>query len=249
MPDRSLVTHGDIDHVFELASITKLQTAMAVLVAIEEGTLDYDTPVAGTTICDLLAHSGGISADDTEAIAAPRTRRIYSTAAYELLADSLATASGLPFSTYVREAVFEPLGMSHSTLEGSAGAGGWGSVRDLVLLSASWWAPMLISQETLTRATTPHLPDLDGVLPGYGGQKPNPWGLGPEIRGSKTPHWTGDRNSPQTFGHFGRSGTMMWIDPTARATLIVLTDTPFDYWAIDAWPALSDAVLSSAQGA
>ena len=34
-------------------------------------------------------------------------------------------------------------------------------------------------------------PGLTGVLPGYGHQKPNDWGLGFEIRDAKSPHWTG----------------------------------------------------------
>ena len=33
---------------------------------------------------------------------------------------------------------------------------------------------------------------------------------------TKSPHWTGSHNSPQTYGHFGQGGTMLWIDPVAR---------------------------------
>ena len=58
----------------------------------------------------------------------------------------------------------------------------------------------------------------------------------------------GSLNSPQTFGHFGGSGTMMWIDPTIDTGLIALTDLNFDKWpseALIAWSSLSDAVIRS----
>jgi CubicO group peptidase (beta-lactamase class C family) len=81
------------------------------------------------------------------------------------------------------------------------------------------------------------------VLPGFGRQEPNDWGLGFELRDSKSPHWTGSRNSSATFGHFGRSGTFLWVDPAAGVALACLTDLPFGDWASDAWPRLADAVL------
>jgi CubicO group peptidase (beta-lactamase class C family) len=42
---------------------------------------------------------------------------------------------------------------------------------------------------------------------------PNDWGLGFELRDTKEPHWTGTRNSPRTYGHFGGSGSFLWLDP------------------------------------
>ena len=84
-----------------------------------------------------------------------------------------------------------------------------------------------------------------GVLPGFGGQAHNDWGLGFEIRADKSPHWTGSANSPATFGHFGQSGTMFWIDPAVGLGLVALTDHDFGPWAAQAWPALSDAVLAA----
>jgi CubicO group peptidase (beta-lactamase class C family) len=78
-----------------------------------------------------------------------------------------------------------------------------------------------------------------------------PWGLGFEVRGDKQPHWTGTTNSPRTFGHFGGSGTMFWIDPDADLALVALADRNFDEWrdvALMAWPALSDAVLAECAG-
>jgi CubicO group peptidase (beta-lactamase class C family) len=81
------------------------------------------------------------------------------------------------------------------------------------------------------------------VLPDFGRFDPNDWGLGFELRDAKSPHWTGSRNSPRTFGHFGGSGTFLWIDPDAGLGLGVLTNLDFGDWAKEAWPRLSDAVL------
>lgn len=249
-PDGTTVRHGDTTRTFALASVTKLATAMAVLVAHEEGTIDLDEtePFTGATIADVLAHAGGVAFDDHEIVQRPRQKRVYSSVGYDLLADLVAARSEMPFADYLRLAVAEPLGMTTFALHGSAGADATGSVNDLLGLAAAWREPILIHASTLDRARATHLPDLDGVVPGYGRQTPNHWGLGPEIRGTKAPHWTGAANSPLTFGHFGRDGTMLWIDPVAQTTLIALSTEPFGPWATAAWPPLSDRVLAWAAG-
>ena len=84
------------------------------------------------------------------------------------------------------------------------------------------------------------------MLPGLGRFDPLDWGLGFELRDEKDPHWTGSRNSPATFGHFGASGTFLWVDPVADLALACLTERPFGPWALAAWPALSDAGLEAA---
>lgn len=238
--------HGATDRPFALASVTKLLTAMAALVAHEEGTLPLDEPIVegDATAADLLAHSAGIAPDEPVPMTLPRTRRIYSTAAYDLLAEHIETRAGMPFATYLDEAVAHPLGMQSFRLVGSPGAGGHASVDDLTRLASAWTTPILVDQSTLDRATRPHLPDLPGVLPGYGRHDPNPWGLGPEIRGHKSPHWTAATNSAATFGHFGQSGTMLWVDPRAATTAIALTDRDFGEWAKEAWPRFSAAALT-----
>jgi CubicO group peptidase (beta-lactamase class C family) len=86
-------------------------------------------------------------------------------------------------------------------------------------------------------------PGLDGVLPGFGRQEPNDWGLTFELRDHKSPHWTGSTNSPRTFGHFGQSGTFLWIDPDLGAACGVLTNRDFGDWAKAVWPAFSDSVV------
>ena len=119
------------------------------------------------------------------------------------------------------------------------------SVNDLLIFAFELLAPTLVAPATLAEATTPEFAELGGILPGFGRQDPNPWGLGFEIRGLKHPHWTGASNSPLTFGHFGRAGTMLWVDPIAEIATVALADREFGPWAAEAWPSLSDAVLEA----
>ncbi|HEX9337887.1 MAG TPA: serine hydrolase, partial [Pseudonocardiaceae bacterium] len=153
-------------------------------------------------------------------------------------------ATGIPFPDYLADAVLRPLGMTSSRLAGSAGSGAVSTAADLVLFAAELLAPKLVAPQTLAAATTVVFPGLTGVLPGLGHQRPNDWGLGFELRDHKSPHWTGSRNSPATFGHFGQAGTFLWVDPVPHVACVVLTDRIFGEWAKRAWPAYADAVLS-----
>src|SRR5439155_616351 len=80
----------------------------------------------------------------------------------------------------------------------------------------------LVAPETLAEMTSVQFAGLNGVLPDVGRFDPNDWGLGVELRDSKQPHWTGTCNSEQTFGHFGGSGTFLWIDPAVGLALACL---------------------------
>ena len=104
-------------------------------------------------------------------------------------------------------------------------------------------APTLIAPETLAEATSVQFPGLAGVIPDLGRFDPNDWGLGFELKGSKQPHFSGTLTSPRTFGHWGGSGTFVWVDPERDLALGVLTDLDFGDWAKEAWPRLSDAVV------
>jgi CubicO group peptidase (beta-lactamase class C family) len=119
-----------------------------------------------------------------------------------------------------------------------------GTLADALRLGGELLRPTLIAPETLQEAVSVQFPGLAGVLPGFGRWDPNDWGLGFELKDGKRPHWTGERNSPRTFGHFGGSGTFLWVDPTVDLACAVLTDRAFGDWALEAWPALSDAVLA-----
>lgn len=237
---------GDEAAELAWASVTKLVTALAVLVAVEEGTVSLDDPAGppGATLAHLLAHASGCSPDDAGLVLArPGTRRIYSNAGVEAAADHLAARAGMAFGDYAASAVLEPLGMTGARLVGSPAHGLVGRVADLCALAAELVSPRLVDRSTLRRATQVAFPGLAGVLPGFGRQDPCDFGLGFELKDGKTPHWTGARCSPATFGHFGQSGAFLWVDPAVPVACCGLADRPFGPWARRAWPALADDVL------
>ncbi len=235
-------TNGDRGRRFPWASVTKLATTVAILVAAEEGLVDLDEQAGppGSTLRHLLAHASGLPFERGAPIARPGQRRIYSNYGFEVAAALVEERAGMMFTDYFR-ATWASTGIE---LGGSAGSGASGTIGDLLDLARELRAPLRIAPETLAEAVTVQFSGLVGVVPGFGRQEPNDWGLGFELRDGKTPHWTGTRNSPATFGHFGRSGTFLWVDPQADIALGCLTDRDFGDWAADAWPRLADAVLS-----
>lgn len=240
-PAGDVLRHGDTSRVFPLASVTKLLTAATVHLAIEEGSVELDELIGqrGASVADLLAHASGLAPNGT-VLDDPGRRRIYSNAGYEQLAVAVETATEIPFRTYLQEGLLDPLAMTSTALTSSPAFGAESTVEDLVRFVRG--LPSLLDSSTVAAMTTQYLPELIGVLPGYGRQTPNPWGLGPEIRGAKRPHWTGELQSPATWGHFGQAGTFLWVDPTSHLACVVLTDQPFDEWAKPRWPAFSDAL-------
>ncbi len=243
-----LATYGDGAREYRLASVTKPLVARAAQVAVEEGVVDLDTPAGppGSTVRHLLAHASGLSMHSAETLAEPGSRRVYSNYGFGVLAEAVEQNSGIEFGRYLSEAILEPLGMAASRLEGGAPAAGFGAVStvdDLVLFATDLLQPRTVSTQMHAEATSVQFPGLSGVLPGFGVQRPNDWGLGFEIRDDKSPHWTGAANSAATFGHFGQTGTFVWVDPARELSLVVLCDRDFDEWAKPLWPALSDEVL------
>jgi len=245
--DGIVATRGETQRPFRLASVTKPLFAAAVLVASEEKTLSLDQPAGppGSTVRHLLAHASGLPFEGRRPLCPPATKRVYSNSGFELLAEALEQASGLDAATYLHEAVCEPIGATTTHLTGSPAHGAVSCVSDLASFCLELLAPgRILAGATLLRATAVQFPGLRGIVPGYGMQEDNDWGLGFEIRDAKSPHWTGPRCSAATYGHFGQAGTFLWVDPVAGISLVCLADRDFDDWARRAWPALSDAVLA-----
>jgi CubicO group peptidase (beta-lactamase class C family) len=248
-PHGVVTTWGDQDRVVRLASLSKPMSAWAMLVAVEEGIVELDQPMGqpGCTLRHLLSHAGGYPFDGRDPMAPPERTRAYSNGGIEIAADEVAAAAGMAFDDYLREAVFEPLAMHSSDLRGSPAHQVWSTCADTARFVSEMLRPQLLASDTAHEAARAQYPTLSGMVPGVGRFSPCPWGLGVEIAGDKSPHWTGRANSPATFGHFGGAGTMMWADPVADCGLVALTDRPFDEWADEAlrsWSELSDAVLS-----
>jgi CubicO group peptidase (beta-lactamase class C family) len=241
---------GPVDRPFEWASLTKPATALAVLVAAEEGILSLDEPAgpSGSTVRHLLAHASGLGPDPGPPVARPGVTRIYSNPGFQLLGELVAARARMDFADYLRDGVLAPLGMTATTLDAAAvgapaAAGLHGPLTDLLHLGAEWAAPTLVATETHDAARRVAFPGLPGVLPGFGRFDPCDWGLGVEIRGGKQPHWTGADNDPATYGHYGRAGSFLWIDPSASVLCAGLGDRDFGPWAARAWPRLADDIL------
>lgn len=257
--DRSgrLACVGDDSQIVRIASVTKALVSYAICVAVEEGTLALDVPLGRVngepvhpelTVRHLLAHAGGYTFDGPEPVSTPGRRRMYSNTGFDLLGAALTQSAGMSVARYVGEAVFAPLRMASTELRGSPAKDVWSNVRDLGRFLDELLRPTLISDTTFAQFTTVQWPDLAGVVPGLGTYNPCPWGLGVEVRASKAPHWTGHDNSPGTYGHFGGSGTFLWVDADAVGgplAVVCLTDREFGPWSLDVWPPLSDSILAT----
>ncbi len=244
-PGGTLATSSGSDTVRRFASVTKPIAVLGILDAVHSGELHLDEPAGpeGSTLRHLLAHSSGLNFDDDRQLAAAGTRRIYSNRGIETAGEFFEQRTGVPLPQRVHERVLAPLGMLRTVLNGSPAKDMIGTVDDLALLARELLNPRVIDPALLDEATTVQFPGVAGILPSYGRQTPNDWGLGFEIRGTKDPHWTGSLNSPHTFGHFGQSGSFLWVDPAHDLACVGLSDTDFGPWAMENWPPLSDAVI------
>lgn len=54
------------------------------------------------------------------------------------------------------------------------------------------------------------------------------WGLGWRVVGAGVATHLGELLSPETYGHYGATGTQMWIDPVRRAYAVILTNRAFE---------------------
>src|SRR6266508_4888796 len=79
-PGGVVAVHGDAEQELRWASVTKPVTALAALVALEEGTIDLDDPAGppGSTVQHLLAHASGLPLNEGPPMTEPGRRRIYS---------------------------------------------------------------------------------------------------------------------------------------------------------------------------
>jgi CubicO group peptidase (beta-lactamase class C family) len=247
-PAGVVVSRGDPARVFRWASVTKLATALSVLIAAERELMDLDEPAGppGSTVRHLLAHASGLPFEGDRVLASPGTRRIYSNPGFDALGTLVGERAGVPFDEALSAWVLGPLGMDETRLVERPSQGLHGPIGDLATLASEFLRPTLVPAPTFAAATSVVFPGLVGVVPGVGRFDPCDWGLGFELHDGKTPHWMGERNSPATFGHFGGSGSFLWVDPAVDLAVVALTDRDFGPWALEAWPAFSDAVLDAA---
>src|SRR2546430_9428592 len=109
-----VAVRGPRDRVFRWASVTKLVTALAALVAAEEGVIDLDEPAGpqGSTVRHLLSHASGLPFESGGPTSRPGQRRVYSNVGFETLAEHIAERAEMSFAAYLGAGVLVPLGMS-----------------------------------------------------------------------------------------------------------------------------------------
>ena len=55
-----------------------------------------------------------------------------------------------------------------------------------------------------------------------------PWGLGWRLQWASHANTFGDLVSPRTYGHWGATGTMLWIDPDRESFALILSTQPLE---------------------
>ena len=151
--------------------------------------------------------------------------------------------------------MLEPLGHRRSTTlsGGPPASGASGPLTDLLALGAELLqAPTLVSGRAPSSQGHHGRPSrgLAGVLPWLRQPGTPTTGAGESSSATdKRPHWTGTLQHAQaTFGHFGRSGSFLWVDPVQPEFVLAAlwTIAPFGPWAGEApGQLISDAVVSA----
>lgn len=101
----------------------------------------------------------------------------------------------------------------------------------------------LFSHSTIQAATSnqlpffPDLPEADRRCRG--------WGMGWRMNWPAHPTSFGDLLGPRTYGHWGATGTLFWIDPDRYASAVLLSTLPLDKQSGFALTKLSNAIVSS----
>ena len=244
-PEGERARRGDVTRIRAWRSVTKTLTGTACVLAAQAGKVHLEDPAGpeGSTLRHLLSHASGYFYESDSTLQAPGLRRHYSNYGIDEAARHVERAVGRDFEDWLRERLTDPLGMRDLTWEDSPSVGAHGPLTDLALLAAELLRPTLLDPAWAAELTTAQFPELVGIMPGFGKQDPNPFGLGLEIRGAKSPHWTGTRNSPRTIGHFGMRGTAFWVDPQADLALVIGTSHDFCDAHREVMPRLGDAVL------
>jgi len=204
--------------------------------------LDLSHPWTGRDVGYSMAFS-------STPISPPGTRFVYSDINFIVLAALVDRVSGIPFDSYCAQNIFTPLGMGHTRFRppaewqsqiapteydergqmlhgivhdpsarrvgGVAGhAGVFSTADDLAKLAQALLdGSSVLSRLAIAKMTTPQQPPIAPVLRGLGWDIDSPFSSN---RGELLP--------VGSFGHTGFTGTSLWIDPTTRTYIILLTN-------------------------
>ena len=233
--------------VVRWASVTKLVTALAALVAAEEGVdrpgrarrparLDGAAP-ARARVRPALRGGRGRPGQ-------PGRRRVYSNVGFETLADRRSRAqAAMPFTDYLRAGVLEPLGMK-AELRGSPAAYLYGSLDDLLLFASELQRPTLVAAGDARRGDDGAVPGPRRCAAGLRALRSERLGARLRAAGRQVAALDRDAELAADVRSFRRERHLPLGRSRARAwRSACLTDLEFGEWAKEAWPRLSDAVL------
>lgn len=241
-----ILEFGDLDAVRPWASVSKMAVSLAFAVEFDWELHTPTEPLGprGATIANLLSHSSGLGLDEGDPVVAIGTKRVYSNYGIDYAVNAIIGDNTA--ANWLSSRIFEPFGMATAKLVGPPSSGIEGSTMDLARMAVGWLRPDGVSRETRARMITPFLPKIDGIVPGFGRFAPCPWGLGPEIHGDKQ-HWMGDW-PPTSFGHFGKSGSLMLLNVEDQIGLVATSTVAFGPWAVKLWPKWTSAMYRLALG-
>ena len=246
---------GNAKGRYPFASVTKLLTTHVIADLVASGFVSFDDWInddyfqkGQVCLADLLSHSSGVRPDGQDCYT-PHQKRIYTNEAFEMAGDFILARLAKDFKDVTFSKLFnDGLGIhleSSILLEGSCAASAIGTFDDLMLFAREIREPTFLDLEMHSKLITPYLPDLSGILPGWGNFEKNVFGIGYEIKGEKLPHTTGTFSSSSTYGHFGQSGTFVFHDPENMLTTFCVTNHDFGPWAKEEYPKLSDQLFNS----
>ena len=220
---------GPVDQVRAWASVSKTLAGLEFALLLE-GDPDLgrlSVGPEGSTLAHLLAHASGLGFEADSPRVPVGTKRVYSNLGIDLAVEAMSDGEAADF--WDRK-IFRPLD-AKANLEGRPSAGVVGNCLDLAKLASEWLNPTLVSVANRDAVRTVFLPELSGVVPGYGRFDPCWWGLGVEINGLKQ-HWMGEW--PElSFGHFGQSGAFLLVNLEEGIALVATSSVEFGPWAKD----------------
>ena len=103
-------------------------------------------------------------------------------------------------------------------------AGDLGKYCRMMLAHGHYRGHQVISRASIHRATTNQLEALREVP--EDDRRCRPWGFGWRLNWPAHSANFGDLTSPHTFGHWGATGTLMWMDPERELWAVILTTQP-----------------------
>jgi CubicO group peptidase (beta-lactamase class C family) len=193
----------------------------------------------------------------------PGSQVSYQSMGIAMLAEVVSRVTGCALAEFLRNEVFQPLGMTETSLgwrpetkdriaavrlEAEQEGTDWGWNTPYWLGFGAPWGGLITKPADLARFCRMMLGDgeLDGIrvlspttvramttnqlaaMPDVPEieRRCRPWGLGWRLAWPADSPNFGDLLGPATYGHWGATGTLLWVDPELDAFLVLLTTQP-----------------------